>query len=71
VLRCTGAFDTLTWRSSTNEFWNGFTVGVQGTAVDILPCDVDPTLPRRQSAVPDPGILALFAPSAAGIWQAR
>lgn len=24
-------FDTLSWDSLTNEFWNGFTVGVQGT----------------------------------------
>ena len=32
TLQFKGAFDTVTWRSSTNEFWNGFTVGVQGTA---------------------------------------
>lgn len=37
TLRFTGAFDTVTWRSSTNEYWNGFTVGVQGTAVEVFP----------------------------------
>lgn len=36
TLRFTGAFDTVTWRSLSNEYWNGFTVGVQGTAVEIL-----------------------------------
>jgi hypothetical protein len=67
ALRFTGAFDTLTWRSSTNEFWNGFTVGVQGTAVEILPCDVDPSLPQCQGAVPEPGTLALFALALLGL----
>ncbi len=37
TLRFLGAFDTLTWRSSTNEFWNGFTVGVQGSADEVFP----------------------------------
>jgi hypothetical protein len=32
TIRFTGAFDTLTWRSLTSEYWNGFTVGIQGTA---------------------------------------
>ena len=36
ALRFTGAFDTVTWRSSTNEFWNGFTGGVQGSAADLI-----------------------------------
>jgi len=31
TLQFRGAFETVTWRSSTNEYWNGFTVGVQGT----------------------------------------
>jgi hypothetical protein len=37
TIRFTGAFDTLTWRSLSNEFWNGFTVGVQGTASEVFP----------------------------------
>jgi len=37
TLRFIGAFDTLTWRSSTDEYWNGFTVGVQGTAAEVFP----------------------------------
>jgi len=32
-----GAFDTLTWRSLTPEYWNGITVGVQGTAQEVFP----------------------------------
>ncbi len=47
VIRFTGAFDTLTWTSSSNEFWNGFTVGVQGTTVEVF-------------SAPAPGAIALF-----------
>lgn len=35
AIRFTGQFDSLTWRSMTGEFWNGFTVGVQGTAAEV------------------------------------
>lgn len=60
TLRFLGGFDTVTWRSASNEFWNGFTVGVQGTAVE-LPCEVDPSLPECQpNGAPEPGTLALF-----------
>lgn len=41
-----GAFDSVTWRSASNEYWNGFTLGVQGTAAEV--------------GVPEPGSLALF-----------
>ena len=37
TLRFLGSFDTVTWRSLSNEFWNGFTVGVQGTAAEVFP----------------------------------
>ncbi|PKO41023.1 MAG: PEP-CTERM sorting domain-containing protein [Betaproteobacteria bacterium HGW-Betaproteobacteria-4] len=50
VIQFTGAFDTLTWNSASNEFWNGFTVGVQGTAAEVFP----PT-----NNVPEPGTLLL------------
>lgn len=36
TLRFTGAFDTVSWRSLSNENWNGFTVGIEGTAQEIL-----------------------------------
>jgi len=49
-LRFTGAFDTVTWRSSSNEFWNGFTVGVQGTATEVFPTN----------QAPEPATLALL-----------
>jgi hypothetical protein len=47
-------FDTLTWTSLNNEFWNGFTVGIQGTD-DQVPDDPGP------GAVPVPAAgLLLF-----------
>lgn len=36
TLRFLGSFDTVSWRSLSNEFWNGFTVGVQGTAAEVF-----------------------------------
>ena len=55
TLRFTGAFDTVTWRSSTNEFWNGFTVGVQGSAAEVFP-DEPPIVP----GIPEPATVALM-----------
>jgi hypothetical protein len=37
AIRFTGTFSKMTWRSSSNEYWNGFTVGVQGTAEEVNP----------------------------------
>ena len=37
AIRFTGEFDSVTWRSMTSEYWNGFTVGVQGTADEEPP----------------------------------
>jgi hypothetical protein len=46
VLRFKGAFDSITWESSSNEYWNGFTLGIQGTARDVFPApDASATLP--------------------------
>lgn len=50
ALRFLGAFDTLNWRSSSDEFWNGFTVGVQGTAAEVFP----------PNGVPEPDSMALL-----------
>lgn len=72
TLRFKGAFDTVTWNSSSNEFWNGFTVGVQGTAIEVLPCEVDPTLPQCiPSSVPEPSTLVLFGLGLVGLSYAR
>jgi len=48
TIRFTGAFDSVTWQSSTAENWNGFTVGIQGTAKDVFD-------------VPEPTTLAIFS----------
>lgn len=40
ALQFKGSFDSVTWRSTSNEYWNGFTVGVQGTAIEVFPVPV-------------------------------
>lgn len=42
VIQFTGAFDTLSWTSASSENWNGFTLGVQGTAAEVFPDDSNP-----------------------------
>lgn len=54
TIRFKGSFDTVTWRSLSNEFWNGFTVGVQGTTVEVF-------------GVPEPGSFALFGMGLLGL----
>lgn len=41
VIRFLGTFSSVSWRSLSNEFWNGFTVGILGTAKEVPDSDGD------------------------------
>ncbi len=70
ALRFLGTFDSVSWRSASDENWNGFTVGVQDTAVDF--CVANPTAPGcTPSGVPAPGSLALAGLALAGLAVVR
>jgi len=60
TLRFTGAFDTVSWRSLSSENWNGFTVGVQGTAEEVF-----------NNSVPEPAVLVLMGLGLAGMAATR
>jgi hypothetical protein len=36
TIRFKGSFDTVNWRSLSNEYWNGFTVGIEGTSKEVF-----------------------------------
>jgi hypothetical protein len=67
TIQFTGAFDTLTWISASNEYWNGITVGVQGTASEVFP----PGEGGGGNTVPEPTTLALVGSALVGLWLRR
>jgi len=73
TLRFLGTFDTLTWVSRSDENWNGFTVGVQGTTDEVCPPgSTQPGCPGTPpTGVPEPGMLALLGLGLSGIAAAR
>ncbi len=63
TLRFSGTFDELNWRSLSNEYWNGFTVGVQGSATEVIEdCSSNPNMQGCENipSVPEPGIALLI-----------
>ncbi len=56
TIQLMGSFDSVTWRSISVEPWNGMTVGVQGTAVEVFP-----------TAVPEPATLLLLGSGLVGM----
>lgn len=50
-----GAFDQVSWNSLSNESWNGFTVGIEGTSKDVF------------TDVPEPTTFAIFALAMTGL----
>jgi hypothetical protein len=41
TIRFRGSFDTLSWKSQSDETWNGFTVGIAGLASELPDSDND------------------------------
>jgi hypothetical protein len=54
-----GAFDQVSWDSLSSEYWNGFTVGIQGTSKDVF------------TDIPEPTTLAIFALGMIGLVSRR
>jgi hypothetical protein len=57
ALQFKGAFDTVTWKSRSDENWNGFTVGIQGTKAEVF--------------VPEPGSITLLGLGLLGLIALR
>lgn len=58
TIRFKGAFSDVSWNSLSNEYWNGFTVGVQGTAQEVF-------------ETPEPGSIALLGLGLIGLAAVR
>jgi hypothetical protein len=54
VIEFTGTFNSVSWTSQTNEFWNGFNVGIRGVVVpeptSLAAFALVPALLRRRRA---------------------
>lgn len=58
TIMLTGDFTSLSWRNLNGEFWNGFTIGIDGVAPEPAP-------------VPEPASLALVGLGLAGLRLTR
>jgi hypothetical protein len=62
IIEFLGSYDSLSWTTTGGEYWNGFTVGVQGLGT------------RSSSTVPEPATFGLFGMAgviAAGVLGTR
>jgi hypothetical protein len=59
TIRFKGAFDTVVWKSLSNEYWNGFTVGVQGTAAEVFDVPEPSSMIQLASGLLAVGILTV------------
>ena len=57
TIKFKGAFDTMSWRSMSSEYWNGFTVGIEGTADEVF--------------VPEPTTLSILSLALLGMVSRR
>ncbi len=59
TIQFVGAFEEVTWNSLSNEYWNGFTVGIQGTESEVY------------ASVPEPSSVLLLSFGLVGLVSIR
>ncbi|BCG65966.1 MAG: hypothetical protein methR_P3838 [Methyloprofundus sp.] len=60
TIRFTGEFNAVSWRSLSAENWNGFTVGIEGTAIEVNPPGAGPVPAPLTVALLGLGLVSFF-----------